>query len=155
MSRVFSRSNRRAWVIFNYLSLMLFLIVFLLGEYIYWNLWITLSTIIFFVLLVISFIRLYIRTNLWKMTHTKAEDLDEREMQVILQATQNSYALLSIISLVILLFIVLSVRFSFFTLTHRGHYSFGLIILMALNYLFNIMPASIIAWSEKEVILKT
>jgi len=155
MSRIFSRPRRRIWVIANYLILTAFIILFLLGEYSHWNIWITSSTILFFILLVISTIQLYVRTDLWKLTHTKTEKLDEREMQLILQATQNSYKILGAFSLLILFFIFLTVRFNFLTITHRGDYSFGLTIVMVLNYLFNIMPASIIAWSEKEVILKT
>ena len=57
-------------------------------------------------------------------------------------------------SLSLIAFMVLSVRFSFITLTHRGHYSFGLIVLILLQYLVHTLPASIIAWTEKEVILR-
>jgi hypothetical protein len=36
-------------------------------------------------------------------------------------------------------------------LTHQGHYSFGLMILMFLNYVLSVLPASIIAWTEQRV----
>lgn len=58
---------------------------------------------------------------------------------------------LAAVSLVLVTAMTLSVRFSLFTLTHRGHYSFGLMALILLNYLVHVLPASIIAWRERLV----
>ena len=40
---------------------------------------------------------------------------------------------------------------SFPLLTDEGHFSFGFAMLMGLIYLSHILPASIIAWKEREV----
>jgi len=69
------------------------------------------------------------------------------------ESFRHSYFVFSLISLAFIAFMVLTVRFSFFTLTHRGHYSSGLAIIVCLNYLVNVLPASIIAWKEGEVLI--
>ncbi len=153
MSRILSKSKRRFLVVFNYSGVSAFIVLFLLGEYTRWNAALTITAILSFILVVISFIFLFVWTGLWRLAHTKTENLDEREIQITHQSLRHSYTLFSLISLIILFFIVLSVRFSFFTLTPRGHYSFGLIILMLLNYLVSTLPAAVIAWTEPEVLI--
>ena len=153
MSRILSKATRRVWVVLNYVCVVVFIVLFLLGEYMRWDTALAITTILSFIFIVISFVFLYIRTGLWKLTHTKAENLDEREIQISHQSLRQSYTIFSLISLVILFFIVLSVRYSFFTLTPRGHYSFGLIILMLLNYLVSTLPAAVLAWTEPEVLI--
>ena len=96
----------------------------------------------------VSFVFLHVKTGLWRLTHASTDELDEREIQVTHQSLRRSYVIFSIVSMFTLFFIFFTVRYSFFTLTHRGHYSFGLVILMLLNYLINTLPASIIAWTE-------
>jgi ABC-type Fe3+ transport system permease subunit len=151
MNHLLSKSKRRFLVVFNFSSVIVFIALVLFGEYTSWDVVLTVAAILSFILIVLSFVFLYIRTGLWKLTHTKTESLDEREIQLTHQSLRQSYKIFSLISLVILFFIVISVRYSFFTLTHRGHYSFGLIILMFLNYLVNTLPAAVIAWTEPEV----
>lgn len=153
MSRNLSISKRRIWVILNYTSVLVFIVLILLGEYTRWVFGLSVVAALSFVLIVVSFVFLFIRTGLWKLTHAKTENLDEREIQITHQSIRHSYTIFSTISLVILFFIFLSVRYSFFTLTPEGHYSFGLMILMFLNYLINTLPAAVIAWTEPEVLI--
>ena len=47
---------------------------------------------------VISFINLFVKTKLWKFVHTKIDDLDEREVQVIFQSLRQSYTIFAIVS---------------------------------------------------------
>ena len=154
MNRVISRSTRRIGVTVNYASLAMFTILFLIGEYGYWSTALMFAASISAIVLITSFLHLHIRTRLWHLVHANTEELDEREVQVSHDSFRRSYTIFSIVSLIVIIFITLSVRFSFFTLTHRGHYSFGLIMLLALNYLIHTLPASIIAWSEKEVLVR-
>ena len=44
-------------------------------------------------------------------------------------------------------------RFSFPLATVQGHFSFGFVMLMGLIYLSHILPASIIAWTEREILV--
>jgi hypothetical protein len=146
-----TESAKKRLVVVNYLSLVTFVCVFCIAEYGSWNVLYVTGSVLTFLLLVLTFFWLHVRTGLWKLTHSKTEDLDEREIQVTHESYRNSYAILTVLTLCLVFFMVLTVRFSFFTLTHRGHYSFGLIAVMSLNYLFNTLPASLIAWREKQV----
>ena len=75
-------------------------------------------------------------------------------MGIVHDAFRRAYNWVTAVSMVVVVFMALSVRFSFFTLTHRGHYSFGIIALLFLNYLIQTLPAAIIVWTEP-VIEKT
>ena len=153
MSRNLSISKRRIWVILNYASVLVFIVLVLLGEYTRWVVALSVVVVLLFVFIVVSFVFLFIRTGLWKLTHAKTENLDEREIQITHQSIRHSYTIFSLTSLVILFFIFLSVRYSFFTLTAEGHFSFGLMMLTLLNYLVNTLPAAVIAWTEPEVLI--
>lgn len=151
MSRLLSKPARRFGVIVNYSSAMFFAIIFCLGEYEQWSAPLALVAILtVFSLAISSYLTLF-RTGLWRLTHTRVEKLDEREIQLTHTSLRHSYAIFTGVSLALIAFMVLSVRFSIITLTHRGHYSFGLIVLILLQYLVQTLPASIIAWTEKEV----
>ena len=146
-----SESAQRHLVVVNYLSLIAFVCVFCIAEYGSWNVFLMTGSVLMFLLLSLTFYWLHIRTGLWKLTHSRVDDLDEREIQITHESYRNSYAILTVLTLCLVFFMVLTVRFSFFTLTHRGHYSFGLVAVMSLNYLFNTLPASLIAWRERQV----
>jgi hypothetical protein len=152
MSNPLSKTARRFGVIVNYSGAVLFAMIFCLGEYTHWSVPLALVAILTVFSLAISSYLTLIRTGLWRLTHTSAEKLDEREIQVTHTSLRHSYMIFTGFSLALIAFMVLSVRFSFVTLTHRGHYSFGLIVLILLQYLVHTLPASIIAWTEKEVI---
>ena len=148
MSREFSLKFRRRGVSINLASAILFVCFFCIAEYGHWNLYLTVSCLLSFSILVISNIRVYVKTGIWKMSRAKSRDLDERQINIVHDAYRRAYDIFTVFSLLVFFFVVLSVRYSFFTLTHRGHYSFGLVMLMFLNYLLNILPAAIMAWSE-------
>jgi hypothetical protein len=144
-------ARRRAGVVIHYLCLLLFAITFCLGEYWRWNTYVVLIAVAFLIQMALSFHFTLIRTGFWRLTHTGIEMLDEREIQLTHSAMRRSYAIFSALSLAIIVFMTLSVRFSFFTLTHRGHYSFGLIVVICLLYLIQTLPGSIIAWKERSI----
>ena len=151
MTQAFSKKSRQSGVLFNYIIVIMFLILFCLGEYRQWNPWLIVGTILLFLAAILSYIHVYIRTGLWKMTRSKSEDLDEREIAIVHDAYRHAYNIFTVACLVLLFFVFLTVRYSFFTLTSRGHYSFGLILLIFLNYLVNTLPVTIVAWREPVV----
>jgi hypothetical protein len=154
MSKLLSKPARRFGVIVNYSSAILFAMVFCFGEYAHWSAPLALVAVLAVFSVAISSYLTLIRAGLWRLTHTSVEKLDEREIQVTHTSLRHSYTIFTGFSLALIAFMVLSVRFSFITLTHRGHYSFGLIVLILLQYLVHTLPASIIAWTEKEVFLR-
>lgn len=72
------------------------------------------------------------------MTHASFKKLDEREMQVVFKATSISYSLFVIVTLVIIYIFILS-----------GLGQIDAVLAVSLLYIAHILPASIIAWNEK------
>ena len=87
---------------------------------------------------VLSFRHAFVKTDLWKMTHASFKKLDEREVQVVFKATSISYSLFAIATLVIIYIFILS-----------GLGQIDAVLAVSLLYFAHILPASIIAWNEK------
>ena len=87
---------------------------------------------------VLSFRHAFVKTDLWKMTHASYKKLDEREIQVVFKATSISYSLFAIATLVIIYIFILS-----------GLGQIDAVLAVSLLYVAHILPASVIAWSEK------
>jgi len=146
-----SRADRRRGVVCNYCGVLLLAAIFCVGEYGTWNSGLIAFAVVALLLTASSFGLVYGRSGLWKLAHAHTDELDERQLQVTHASFRRSYFVFGAVSFVVLVFLVLSVRFSWLTLTHRGHYSFGIVALFGLNYLAQILPASILAWREKRV----
>ena len=147
----FSLQSRKRGIMAMYFFVAAFLILFLMGEYGSWNIFLISGTTVFLALAVASFYLTIVVPGIWKLYRSKPLELDEREMGVILNATRASYTIFGVVSLVLLFGIVLSVRYDVLTLTHRGHFSLGLALVMFLDFLIAVLPPSIIAWKEKIV----
>lgn len=151
MGSILSKSARRFGVIANYLSLLLFATIFCIGEYGHWNpLFVGILILALFVIAA-SLYGTLIKTDIWRLTHTEFGKLDEREVEITHTALRYSYALITAFSLLMITIMTFSVRFSIVTLTHRGHYSFGLVVMITVMYLIETLPAAIIAWTEERV----
>ncbi len=140
MKQGLSKTNRRIGVIINYSSLILFLILFYMLKYEGWNILIGSGAAAALIITVISFIRTHVKTRLWRLTHAKIDKLDEREIQVSHESLRHSYGIFSVVCLVI---IYIS------AVTEGGH--IHVLIAASLLYLAHTLPASVIAWTEKEV----
>jgi len=134
------RSNRRIGIITNYFCLLVIVILFFIGKSTTWNIVIVGGLIIFLAGLWMSFRITYLKTGFWKMGHTKFENLDEREIQVVHNALKFSYSVFAIITLGCMYYFVI----------FEGK-QINVILVTALLYLAHVLPASIIAWSEREV----
>ena len=143
------RSARRRGVIVNYAAAITVMTVFCIGEYQGWSPSLGILSLVALVVCVLSLMSTYGRTGIWKLAHADASELDERQIQVTHASFRQSYRVFAAVAMLLLWVIVLSVRFSVFTLTFRGHYSFGLAIAILLNYLVNVLPSSFLAWHEK------
>ncbi|MEA3296685.1 MAG: hypothetical protein U9R56_02340 [candidate division Zixibacteria bacterium] len=142
MNQQISKSRRRLAVVINYLCIALFLILFNIGVYYGWSIPVIAGVIVSVAVAMVSFIVLHVKTHLWKLVHTKADKLDERQIQVTHESLRYSYGIFSVISLLVLMCTALIV----------DKYDSGLIMIFAcLLYLAHTLPASVIAWTEKEV----
>jgi len=134
-------SSLRVQVILNYLSLISILVVF--SEMVTQGLTkvLTASLIITTFLLVLTFVNVQSRTGLWKMTHKKVDQLDEREMQISHEALRLSYSVFSILVLFSMLSVILlSDVMAFFLNT-------GMVLVVSFIYVAHTLPSSILAWN--------
>lgn len=137
-----SRSMRRLTVIINYLSIALLLVMIYLGRSNDWSTAVIVSAAALALVMVATFIVLQVRTRLWKLVHTKVDNLDERQVLVTHESLRHSYGIFTVVSLLVLLCIAL---------VGGKHDSMLMLIFASLLYLAHTLPASIIAWTEKEV----
>jgi len=137
-----SRSNRRIWVLINYLCIALLVMSFYFGKAMGMTAVIIAGLVFSVVVGVISFSLVHIGSGLWKLTHSKSEKLDERQILVTHEALRYSYSIFAVISLLVLLSLALL----------EGKYDITLIVIFAsLLYLAHTLPSSILAWTEQEV----
>ena len=137
-----SLSKRRAAVVLNHGLLVLTVLLSMTGQLFGWSV----VTKVCFCLLAISviatFFPLHIRTGLWRLAHAKADSLDERETQQVLESVRQAYVVFSIVSL---LTILIWVVFGMGTQTQ------GLVVFWVLLYLAHTLPSSILAWTVNRV----
>ncbi len=102
---------------------------------------------------VISFVQVYVRRQLWKFTWAKAKSLDERELQVTQDSFRQSYNVLIAVFLAatIVTFIVENSYWSTEALLEKRSFN-AVPLLLALVYFSKTLPASIIAWKEKDIV---
>jgi uncharacterized membrane protein len=137
-----SKSTRRLLVVVNYVCVVLFLALYAVGKYLGWGLAVVVALAAVAAILLVSFILAHIKTRLWRLAHAKAENLDERQIQVTHESLRHSYTIFTIISLVILLIVAV---------VSGGDDSMLILIFAGLLYLAHTLPSSIIAWTEREV----
>ena len=136
-----SKSKRRLAVIVNYGCAGLFLMLFALGTYNGWNPLLLIALVATLITMLASFGRLHLRTRLWWLVHTRAEHLDERQVQITLDSLRVSYAIFSVIVLCILLYL---------GVTSTGD-SMLILVFAVLLYLAHTLPSSVLAWREREI----
>lgn len=132
------KQKRKFWIVLNMLSILLILSLYYYGKYDNWPVWAIVCGIISILLFVISFIKGYLSTGLWKLSHMSDKSLDERQLQVALNALRYSYTAFTVITLIIIYG---------FALAEKG--PIDVVIAACLLYLAHILPASIMGWTEK------
>ena len=142
MEQHYSIRQNRLWVVSNYVILLFFLGLFYLGKELAWPQSIIAVEVILFILFLVSFRRAFLLTNFWKMVHSSKNRLDEREMQVVLNALKNSYVIFTIVCLLIIYG---------FAVAEKG--PVNVIIAAGLLYLAHTLPAAVVGWHEKMYIL--
>jgi len=146
MDAVISQSKRKMWVILNYASLVLVIVMFYWADQTDLTAPVAIAGLASLILLIASFIVVYARTGLWKFVHTKVEKLDERQMLVTYESLRHSYGLFAIVCLLVFLLAELIVH------EFGGGYKLALMpVIAALIYLAHVLPASVLAWTEREI----
>lgn len=133
-----SRQKRRIWITINYLSIVFILSFFYTGKYLNWPLLIIVGQAASIILLISSSILLYTRTPLWKMSHSSNNNLDERQLQVMLISLKYSYSIFTILVLLIVYG---------FALAELG--PIDVVVAACLLYFAHTLPSAIVGWKEK------
>lgn len=141
MSKALSKGERRTGVLLNYLGLIGTVGFFYAGYLTSWNGVMVALFGLSLVILLISFFRYFFFSGLWRFVHTGSGNLDERQIKVTRESLRLSYSAFTAISLIVFLWI---------SLYHTGDTNL-LVIFAGLLYLAHILPATIIAWKEKEI----
>jgi len=134
------KSQNRFWIVFNIICLVLLLVFFYLGKFRDWPLILSIVEILFIVLFMISLYFAFIKTKFWKLVHSKSENLDEREVSVVLNGLKYSYSIFTII-IIVVIYISALLDLQFLDVIFAG----------GLLYLAHILPAAVVGWNEKIV----
>ncbi|NOR88241.1 MAG: hypothetical protein GQ527_11580 [Bacteroidales bacterium] len=134
-----SFKNRKIGVVLTYLSLLSALLVFEYAREDEWNIIFKIIEVISIILFVVSFIFTYVKTGLWRFTHQPLIELDEREVILISKSLRYAYTSFTILVLLLLMS---------FALTNA---SIDMVLVASLIIFAHLLPASIIAWTEKVV----
>jgi len=144
MNKRNSLGRRRAGVVFNYLCTLLLLFLFYSSSILGWDKWtVAAGMIVLISFVIVSFIIVHLKTGLWRLTHSRVEKLDERQVKVTLEAVRLSYTIFSIVCLVLILAAFVAADFGF-TLINAA-------VFAILLYIAHTLPSSVLAWTEKEV----
>jgi hypothetical protein len=142
MTHTVPLATRRAWVVASYISPVVFLICFSIVQQRNFHPAAIVLGLISLATVFTSLVQLHVRTGLWRMVHRSFDELDERQIQVVLRALRYSYVTFAVLTLATLLLGLF---------VYRGNTSLGMFILWCLIYVAHTLPASLIAWTEKEV----
>ncbi len=134
-----SKSKRRMWIILNYGFLLTSVLFALTGENFGWSLIVKISFWVSVAICLLTLRSIHFKTGLWKLVHTKVDDLDEREIQLTHNSLRYAYGTFSIIVLTAILYM---------TVFEVGSQVLRFVIFWALLYLAHTLPSSIIGWTE-------
>ena len=134
-----SQKERKFGLIVNDSALLLLLILYYVGHYTRFTPAIVTIMALSLLVTMVTFWWVHVKTGLWKLTHSKNDDLDEREIALTRSALQTAYAIFTVISLI---FLLLEAVFGGIV---------NVVLVAALIYYAHTLPSTIIAWREKKV----
>ena len=138
-----SRTQNRVWITFNYLSLIAGMLLFYTVKIRHWPLSFLFIEIGIFAVLLISLYKAFIKTGYWKMVHTSSKNLDEREAHVVLNALRYAYGIFAITCLIII-----------YAFAIADYQPIDVLLAGGLLYLAHTLPAAIIGWNEKKILVE-
>ena len=137
-----SRKQNRVWISLNYLSLIAGLLLFYIVKSFHWPLSFLLFEIGIFTFFLISLFKAFIKTGFWKMVHTSSKNLDEREAHVVLNALRYAYSIFTITCLIII-----------YAFAIAEYQPIDVLLAGGLLYLAHTLPAAIVGWNEKKILV--
>ena len=142
-----ARGSRRAWMVVNYLCLLIMNVCFyFVAQYKDMTHAVDAVGLLALVVVVITFRQVHWKTGLWRLTHAKTDTLDERQVQITHVALGRSYAWFSVICLAIMLF-----HAAVYRLVPGVNFVITIPLAGSLIYLAHTLPGAGLAWTEAEV----
>ena len=136
--------KKRTLVLVNYTSLLLMNLVFCYAYITDPPHLVDALGILFLVVTAVTFIPLHRRSGIWKLTHAKQEELDEREIKRTHHALSESYSWFTVICLLIILAQSFVSRMNI-----CPKYSITVPLAVSLIYFVQTLPGSVIAWQDR------
>ena len=134
-----SIKRRRIGVIITYLSLFSIVMIFEYCTIKQWSIFFKIIEIASITVFIGSYIITYFKTGLWQFTHKPLDKLDEREITLTSKSLRYAYGIFTVLILILLfLFTIIDIKVN-------------MVLVSSLIFFAHILPASIIAWTEKEV----
>ncbi len=96
-----------------------------------------------FLIVILTFIPLHWKSGIWKLTHKKSEDLDEKELTLTHWALSESYGWFAVICLLILLALSLISKMNI-----CPQYTISMPLVASMIYLSHTLPGTLIAWKR-------
>jgi len=134
-----SIKKRRIGVIFTLLSLCSMVLIFEYCKIEQCDSAILPIEIIPIIIFVMSFIATFIKTGLWGFIHKPLKKLDEREIALTSKSLRYVYGIFTIVVLALLLSLAITQT------------QIDVVVVASLILFAHILPASYIAWTEKEI----
>ena len=134
-----SVKKRRVGVIFTLISLFSMVLFFEYCKVEQRNSAMIAIEIIPFTIFIVSFIVTFIKTGLWGFIHKPLKKLDEREIALTSKSLRYVYGIFTIVVLVLLLSLAITQT------------QIDVVVVASLILFAHILPASYIAWTEKEI----
>ncbi len=91
------------------------------------------------IIFLVSFVLTYIKTGLWGFIHKPLKNLDEREIALTSMSLRYAYGIFTIVVLALLLSLALT------------NTPIDVVLVVSLILFAHILPASVIAWTEKVI----
>lgn len=132
-----SIEKRRIGIILTLLSLGSILFIFEYGTIGQWNTILTISGIISIIVFIVSLVLTFFKTGLWKFIHKPLKELDEREIALTSKSLRYAYAIFTVAVLGLLLFLAITAI------------PIDVVIVASLILFAHLLPASVLAWTEK------
>ncbi|RLD29426.1 MAG: hypothetical protein DRI75_03415 [Bacteroidetes bacterium] len=132
-----SNNSRKVGVALTLFSLLAMVIVFEYYKIDRGHINFIIIEIIVFIVFLVSFTKTFIKTGLWKFTHKPLKKLDEREIELTSKSLRYAYGIFTVLVLGLLLSLAVT------------NLSIDVVLVASLILFAHILPASVIAWTEK------
>ena len=132
-----SFNKRRLGVIITFLCILGIVLIFEYGITKQWSSMLKTGEFALIIVFLFSLWLTYIKTGLWKFTHKSLGKLDEREVLLTSKSLRYAYGIFTLIVLGLLLS---------FSIIEKP---INIVLVVSLIFTAHILPASIIAWTEK------